>query len=64
MTTLVKYGPMLQKMGKKELELGRDLNLGRAKKSKVESHMTCPGFEPRACIYLAALTTESSQLLK
>ena len=26
--------------------------------------MTCPGFKPRACIYLAALTTESSQLVK
>ena len=26
--------------------------------------VTCPGFEPRACIYLAALTTESSQLVK
>ena len=38
MTTLVKYGPMLQKMGKKELELGQDLNPGHAKKSKVESN--------------------------
>ena len=26
--------------------------------------MTCLGFEPGLCIYLAALTTESSQLLK
>ena len=26
--------------------------------------MTCPGFEPGACIYLATSTTESSQLLK
>ena len=55
---------MLQKMGKKELELGQDLNLGHAKKSKVESHMTCPRFEPGVCVYPAALTTESSQLLK
>ena len=26
--------------------------------------MTCPGFEPGGYIFLAALTTESSQLLK
>ena len=26
--------------------------------------MTCLEFEPEACIYLAALTTESSQLVK
>ena len=29
-----------------------------------EPQMTCPGFEPGGCIFLAALTTESSQLLK
>ena len=26
--------------------------------------VTCPGFKPRACIYLVALTTESSQLVE
>ena len=26
--------------------------------------MACSGFEPGACIYLAALTTDSSQLVK
>ena len=26
--------------------------------------VTCLGFEPRACIYLAALTTKSSQLVE
>ena len=25
--------------------------------------VTCPGFEPGACIYLAAFTTESCQLV-
>ena len=29
-----------------------------------ELQMTCLGFEPRECIFLAALTTDSSQLLK
>ena len=56
---------MLQKMGKKELELGQDLNLGACKEKQIrEPQMTCLGFEPGACIHLAALTTESSQLLK
>ena len=52
-------------MGKKELELGQDLNQGVCKeKQSREPQMTCRGFEPGACIYLATLTTESSQLLK
>jgi hypothetical protein len=56
---------MLQKMGKKQLELGQDLNRGACKeKQSREPQMTCPGFEPGACIYLATLTTKSSQLLK
>ena len=56
---------MLQKMGKKQLELGQDLNWGACKeKQSREPQMTCLGFEPGACIYLATLTTKSSQLLK
>ena len=56
---------MLQKMGKKQLELGQDLNRGACKeKQSREPQMTCLGFETGVCIYLAALTTESSQLLK